>query len=100
MERPATVNILRAYGTGSKYHMVKLSPYLEFAFLGGISLAIWWRPLIKTFALVGSYSTVCIEQDRGLLAAGLRVNCSPAPDGVGCSSHARWFRAVHPGVEC
>jgi exosortase len=51
MERSATVNILRAYGTGSKYHMVKLSPYLEFAFLGGISLAIWWRPLIKTFAL-------------------------------------------------
>ncbi len=51
MERSATVNILRAYGTGSKYRMVKLSPYLEFAFLGGISLAIWWRPLIKTFAL-------------------------------------------------
>src|SRR6266851_1850726 len=51
MERCATVNILREGGTESKYRMVKLSPYLEFAFLGGISLAIWWRPLIKTFAL-------------------------------------------------
>src|ERR1700694_856574 len=51
MEWSATVNILRACGTGSKYRTVKLPPYLEFAFLGGISLAIWWRPLIKTFAL-------------------------------------------------
>jgi exosortase len=31
--------------------MVKSLPYLGFAFLGGISFAIWWRPLIKTFAL-------------------------------------------------
>src|ERR1700730_2728901 len=51
MERSATANILRECGTGSKHRMAKLSPYLEFAFLGGISVAIWWRPLIKTFAL-------------------------------------------------
>jgi len=51
MERSSTVNILRKRGTGSKYRMVKLPAYLEFAFLSGISLAIWWRPLIKTFAL-------------------------------------------------
>src|ERR1700730_2209634 len=51
MERSATANILRECGTGSKHRMAKLSPYLEFAFLGGISLAIWWRPLVKTFAL-------------------------------------------------
>jgi exosortase len=36
---------------GIEYRMVKLAPSLKFVFLCGISLAVWWHPLIKTFAL-------------------------------------------------
>src|SRR5437016_2927582 len=51
MEGSATVNILRECGKGSKCRIMKLLPYLAFAFLGGISLAIWWRSLIQLLAL-------------------------------------------------